>query len=88
MKTLTMVLCREGKKYLSPLGQKSLSFRSLWKCFINCCVAHEEEKTQNKYKLVLCVGKYYQKRKRTRENKNNTYIYIYIYVYTQRKKKY
>lgn len=47
-------------------------------------MAHEEEKTQNKYKLVLCVGKYYQKRKRTRENKNNTYIY----VYTQRKKKY
>lgn len=57
-----MVLCREGKKDLS-------------KCFINCCVAHEEEKTQNKYKLVLCVGKYYQKR--TRKNKNNIYIYVY-----------
>lgn len=43
-------------------------------------MAHEEEMTQNKYKLVLCVDKYYQKRKRTRE--------IYINTHTHRKKKY
>lgn len=43
-------------------------------------LSHEEEKTQNKYKLVLCVDNY-NGGERGRER---TKI---LYVYTQRKKK-
>lgn len=44
----------------------------------NSYVAHEEEKTQNKYKLVLCVDKYIR-RERGRE-KTKIILYIYLYV--------
>lgn len=48
----------------------------MWYKSSNCYVAHEEEKTQNKYKLVLCVDKYYQERKRTRESKNTKWVTV------------
>lgn len=61
MKTLTVVLCREEQKYLGPYGQKPVCVLEVcWNaseiCYksSNCYVAHEEKKTQNKYKLVLC----------------------------------
>lgn len=41
-------------------------------------MAHEEEKTQNKYKLMLRIDKYYQRKKTTRE-------IIYIDTHKQEK---
>lgn len=56
----------EKKRVIDSLWPKTtLSIRSLSKMLHrsatkaeNCYVAHKEEETQNKYKLVLCADKY------------------------------
>lgn len=82
---------RGGKKLLSPYGQKQVEIEKFVemvqdllqkeKLSRHMSLSHEEEKTQNKYKLVLCVDNY-NGGERGRER---TKI---LYVYTQRKKKY